>query len=285
MDEQVRAAARRLVRMAFAEDLGDRGDITTLALGSDDVRTRAVISAKQDGVLCGVDLAPLVFEELKSGASVKALKKDGDLISAGDRILELSGAAADLLIAERTVLNFLGRLSGIASMTRQFVDAVAGTKAKILDTRKTTPGWRLLEKQAVRSGGGENHRIGLYDMFLLKENHITKAGGVTPAVEACRRYMDKQHFKSQIEVETSALAQVAEALSLAVDRIMLDNMSLQQMRECVTLVNGRIPLEASGNVNLSRVRQIAMTGVDYISVGALTHSPFNFDFSLLLSPA
>ena len=284
MDEQQRTAAQQLVDMALNEDLGDRGDITTLALGADDARTRAVIIAKQAGVLCGVDVAPLVFENINSDVHVTSLHTDGDSISDAERILELSGAARDILIAERTLLNFIGRLSGIATMTRQFVDAVAGTKAKILDTRKTTPGWRFLEKQAVCCGGGENHRIGLYDMFLIKENHIAQAGGVTAAVAACRSYMAKQRFNSQIEVEAGTVAQVAEALHLSVDRIMLDNMSLQQMRECVTLVDGRVLLEASGNVSLSRVRRIAMTGVDFISVGALTHSATVFDFSLLIAP-
>ena len=232
-------------------------------------------------MICGMDIAPLAFQELEAHVDF-AGRLDSRRVVAGERVAELRGPAQAILVAERTILNFMGRLSGIATMTRRFVDAVAGTKAKILDTRKTTPGWRLLEKYAVACGGGENHRIGLYDMFLLKENHIARAGGIESSVNACRTYMQKHGFQCDIEVETQNPQQVKQALLLGVDRIMLDNMTLEQMRECVQVVNGRIPLEASGNVSLQNVRRIAETGVDYISVGALTHSAPVFDFSLLV---
>ena len=282
MNAALISSAEKLIELALREDLGERGDITTLALGEVKTTARAQIIAKQEGVLCGVGIIALVFEKL--GVSVHITKRynDGDPLCAGDSIAEIAGSASGILIAERTILNFIGRLSGIASLTRNFVDAVKNTKTKILDTRKTTPGWRLLEKYAVRCGGGVNHRTGLYDMFLLKENHIAKAGGIASAVRACRRYAQEQNINTLIEVETQTIDQVREALSLAVDRIMLDNMTLEQMNKCVEFVAGRVPLEASGNANLKRVRSMAETGVDYISVGALTHSAPIFDFSLLL---
>jgi nicotinate-nucleotide pyrophosphorylase (carboxylating) len=186
------------------------------------------------------------------------------------------------LTYERTALNFLQRLAGIATLTRRFVDAVAGTHAVILDTRKTTPGWRQLEKYAVRCGGGSNHRFGLHDMFLIKENHIAAAGDIAAAVQKCRAYARAQNAHLKIEVETKNLKEVEACLRLDVDRIMLDNMPLQEMRNAVALAAGRIPLEASGNVNLETVRAIAATGVDFISIGALTHSAPAMDFSLLL---
>ena len=277
------ASAKHLISLAFIEDLGDNGDITSLALGEEDAPAHAKIIAKQTGVLCGLDIVPLVFQHFDAHVSIFPQLDDGARISIGECILELDGPAIQILLAERTILNFIGRLSGIATLTRQFVNAVSGTQVKILDTRKTTPGWRLLEKYAVICGGGENHRIGLYDMFLIKENHIEQAGGISAAVQGCRNYMERKNFNSKIEVEAQTLADVQEALELGVDQIMLDNMSLDQMRECVALVHGVIPLEASGNVNLTRVKRIAETGVDYISIGALTHSPPVFDTSLLLN--
>jgi nicotinate-nucleotide pyrophosphorylase (carboxylating) len=277
------ASAKNLISLAFKEDLGDNGDITSLALGEQDAPAHAKIIAKQDGVISGLDIVPLVFQQLDARVSIYFQLDDGARISNGECILELDGPATQILLAERTILNFIGRLSGIATLTRQFVDAVSGTEAKILDTRKTTPGWRLLEKYAVICGGGKNHRIGLYDMFLIKENHIERAGGISEAVRGCRQYMERNNFKSKIEVEAQTLVDVQEAMELGVDQIMLDNMSLDQMRECVALAHGIIPLEASGNVNLTRVEQIAETGVDYISIGALTHSPPVLDTSLLLN--
>ncbi|RQW01618.1 carboxylating nicotinate-nucleotide diphosphorylase [candidate division KSB1 bacterium] len=275
-------AARRLVASALAEDLGDRGDITTLALNASRQQSTAVIIAKQEGIVCGLDIVKLVFQRVDPAVIVEAAVKDGDRVGLLQPFLQLSGPSQSILVAERICLNFVGRLSGIATCTRQFVDAILGTKARILDTRKTTPGWRLLEKYAVRCGGGDNHRIGLYDMFLIKENHIAAAGGMRHAVDRCRRYMQAHNFQVEIEVETQNSDDVREALSLDVDRIMLDNMSLAEMRQSVLLVHGRIPLEASGNVTLATVRDIAETGVDFISVGSLTHSAKALDISLLL---
>ncbi|MBN1561445.1 carboxylating nicotinate-nucleotide diphosphorylase [candidate division KSB1 bacterium] len=277
----MKQAARRLVAIALAEDLGDRGDITTLALDAGRQPTNAVIIARQEGVVCGLDVVKLVFEEIDPTVLIAPDVKDGDLVTGHQHLVVLSGCAQSILTAERTCLNFLGRLSGIATLTHAFVDSVRGTKAQILDTRKTTPGWRLLEKYAVRCGGGVNHRAGLFEMFLIKENHIAAAGGMTNAVDQCRRYMKAKNIRVAIEVETQNSDDVREALLLRVDRIMLDNMSLAAVQECVAMVDGRIPLEASGNVSLATVRAIAETGVDFISVGSLTHSATALDVSLL----
>lgn len=279
--QEMKQAARRLVAIALAEDLGDRGDITTLALDAGRQPTNAVIIARQEGVVCGLDVVKLVFEEIDPTVLIAPDVKDGDLVTGHQHLVVLSGCAQSILTAERTCLNFLGRLSGIATLTHAFVDSVRGTKAQILDTRKTTPGWRLLEKYAVRCGGGVNHRAGLFEMFLIKENHIAAAGGMTNAVDQCRRYMKAKNIRVAIEVETQNSDDVREALLLRVDRIMLDNMSLAAVQECVAMVDGRIPLEASGNVSLATVRAIAETGVDFISVGSLTHSATALDVSLL----
>ena len=281
MNQDAIGAARRLVSLAIQEDLETRGDITTAALETKQQSADAFIIAKQDGVVCGLEIVPLVFHEIDSTITIECDVDDGDRVVPQQTLVRLTGPSNSILIAERISLNFVGRLSGIATLTHLFVNAVTGTKAQILDTRKTIPGWRLLEKYAVRCGGGMNHRTGLYDMFLIKENHIIAAGGMTKAVQKCRRYINEQNFWAEIEVEAQNSDDVSEALSLNVDRIMLDNMSLEEMRQNVRLVNGRIPLEASGNVTLSRVNAIAETGVDYISVGFLTHSAASFDVSLL----
>jgi nicotinate-nucleotide pyrophosphorylase (carboxylating) len=196
--------------------------------------------------------------------------------------MTVEGTIQSILSAERTALNFLGHLSGIATLTRQFVDRVEGLNVRITDTRKTTPGWRLLEKQAVKAGGGENHRMGLYDMVLIKENHIEAAGGITKAVQKASSYLHRSNLSLKIEVETTTLDEVNEACKTAVDRIMLDNMSIEMMKKAVKIVDGNKEVEASGGVNFDSIRSIAETGVDYISVGALTHSAPAFDFSLLL---
>ncbi|MBN1481639.1 carboxylating nicotinate-nucleotide diphosphorylase [candidate division KSB1 bacterium] len=273
--------ARPLIKLAFKEDLGDRGDITTLAIGVTDHHCSASIIARQKGVIAGIDLLTLAFHEIDPEIDLTFAVKDGDAVRPDQLLAKISGAADRILIAERTALNFFGHLSGIATLTRQFVDAVAGLKTKLLDTRKTIPGWRSLEKYAVRCGGGENHRMGLYDMFLIKENHIAAAGGLANAVRRCRDFMRTCNFKAEIEVEAQNLQDVKDALSLRVDRILLDNMPLNEIAKCVEFVNYRIPLEVSGNVSLATVRAIGETGVDYISIGALTHSAKNFDVSLL----
>jgi nicotinate-nucleotide pyrophosphorylase (carboxylating) len=275
-------AAKALIKQAFEEDLGQRGDITTRALATSSQSVSASIIAKQNGVICGLEIVRDVFVYIDPSVRLDFSARDGDAVQPGQMLVDISGTADKILSAERIALNFLGHLSGIATYTKKFVDAVAGFEAMILDTRKTTPGWRVLEKYAVTCGGGENHRIGLFDMFLIKENHIQAAGSITNAVQRCHEFMQKHQFQAEIEVETQNVDNVKEALSQSVDRILLDNMTPEQMRECVKLVNHRIPLEASGNVSLDTIRAIADTGVNFISIGALTHSAPSFDVSLLV---
>ncbi|HET6646029.1 MAG TPA: carboxylating nicotinate-nucleotide diphosphorylase [Pyrinomonadaceae bacterium] len=263
------------LKRALAEDIG-AGDVTTISIVSSDAVLRGEILAKNTGVVAGLELARAVFVLLDAGINFSASSRDGAQVTSGTTLASVSGSARALLTGERTALNFLGRMSGIATLTRQFVDAVAGTSAKILDTRKTAPGLRLIDKLAVRLGGGENHRIGLFDMVLIKDNHIDFAGSITAAVERVRA----AGTNLEIEVEARTLEHVKEALDLKVDRILLDNMTPDVMREAVDLNGGRARLEASGNVSLDNVRKIAETGVDFISVGALTHSAKVFDVSL-----
>ncbi len=279
MEAAVKQQAQALIRMALAEDLGARGDITSAAIAESGF-CKGILLAKAEGTLAGSEIVPMVFTAVDPTLECHPLAADGQRIHKGQSLMQVSGEASRLLLAERTALNFIGHLSGIATLTRQFVDAVAGTRAHILDTRKTTPGWRILEKYAVRCGGGMNHRMGLYDLFLIKDNHIIAAGGITTAVQRCREYAQKQGWTAGIEVETKTLAEVEEALRLGVERIMLDNMPLTLMRQAVELADGKIPLEASGNVTLATVAAIAATGVDYISSGSLTHSAPVLDISL-----
>ncbi len=262
------------IRRALDEDIGS-GDATTNAIVPRDAAMRGQIIAKQDGIIAGLDVARAAYQLLDSDVDFAAQVDDGSRQARGGLLALVSGRTSSLLTAERTALNFLGRMSGIATLTRQFVDAVAGTKAVILDTRKTAPGLRLVDKLAVKLGGGGNHRMGLYDMILIKDNHIDYAGGIEEAVRRARAF----DSGLPIEVETRTLDDVNVALSLGVERILLDNMSLEMMAEAVTLTNGRAKLEASGNVTLETVRAIAETGVDFISIGALTHSAKVFDVS------
>lgn len=263
------------VQRALAEDIGE-GDATTNSIVPPDAQLTGHIVSKADGVVAGLDVASLVFTLVDERVSFVSTLAEGSAVKAATTLAEVSGNARALLTGERTALNFLGRMSGIASLTRQFVEAVAGTKASILDTRKTAPGLRRLDKLAVERGGGQNHRTGLFDMVLIKDNHIDFAGSLAEAVRRAR----ESNTGLGIEVETRTLADVEEALKLGVERILLDNMSLETMRQAVKLTAGRAKLEASGNVTLQTVRDIAETGVDYISVGALTHSPKVFDVSL-----
>jgi len=263
------------IQRALTEDIGT-GDVTTDNIVPEGATLKGVIQAKQDGVVAGIEVARQTFFALDGQISFESRVADGQLVAKGRELVLLLGSARALLTGERTALNFLGRMSGIATLTRQFVDAVEGTNAKILDTRKTAPGLRLTDKLAVKLGGGENHRVGLFDMVLIKDNHIDFAGSITRAVERVR----EARTKLEIEVETRTLDDVREALSLNVDRILLDNMSIEMMREAVEITARRVRLEASGNMTLERVRTVAETGVDYISVGALTHSPAVFDVSL-----
>ena len=262
------------IRRALDEDIGT-GDATTDAIVPPDATMRGQIIAKQDGIIAGLDVARAAYQLLDSDVDFAAQVADGSRVTKGGILALVSGRTSSLLTAERTALNFLGRMSGIATLTRQFVDAVAGTRAVILDTRKTAPGLRLVDKLAVKLGGGGNHRIGLYDMILIKDNHIDYAGGIEEAVRRARAF----DSGLQIEVEARTLDDVNVALKLGVERILLDNMSVEMMAEAMTLTNGRAKLEASGNVTLETVRAIAETGVDYISVGALTHSAKVFDVS------
>ena len=266
----------RVVRLALREDVGS-GDLTTDALVGPLLRLRAEILLKEPGVVAGLPLAAAVFRALSADIFFEPLVADGAILSRpGQAVARLQGPARAILTGERTALNLLGQLSGIATLTRRFVDAVAGTGAVILDTRKTTPGLRAVEKYAVRCGGGRNHRFGLYDAILIKDNHLQAAGGVGPAVAAARAALPGR----PVEVEVDTIAQVDEALAAGADRILLDNMSVGQLHEAVAHVGGRVPLEASGGVTLATVRAIAATGVDVISVGAVTHSALSLDVSL-----
>ncbi len=262
------------IQRALAEDIG-AGDATTLSIVPPDATMRGQIIAKQDGIIAGLDVARAAYELLDSAVEFSPQLADGSRVTRAGVLALVSGRTSSLLTAERTALNFLGRMSGIATLTRQFVDAVAGTRAVILDTRKTAPGLRAVDKLAVKLGGGGNHRIGLYDMILIKDNHIDYAGGIEEAVRRAKA----ARSGLPIEVEARTMNDVRVALSLGVERILLDNMSVEMMAEAVRLTNGRAKLEASGNVTLETVRAIAETGVDFISVGALTHSAKVFDVS------
>jgi nicotinate-nucleotide pyrophosphorylase (carboxylating) len=278
MDEDVIKSTEPLIELAIAEDVGP-GDATSNSILPADLVLHGRIFAKAAGVVAGLPVAKAVFSRVDDGLCFTPHIRDGDCVEPGDLVAEVVGPGRGMLAAERTALNFLQRLSGIATLTRAFVDGVEGTGATILDTRKTHPGYRVLEKYAVRMGGGQNHRRGLYDMILIKENHIEAAGSITAAVKrALAAYPDLP-----IEVEVKNLDELREALPLDVNRIMLDNMSLDQMREAAQIAAGRTPLEGSGNVNLERVAAIAATGVDYISVGALTHSAPALDLSMLVT--
>ena len=263
------------IKRALEEDIG-AGDVTTDSIVPTGASLRGRIIAKQQGIVAGLEVANEVFRTLNPQIAFDARVEDGSRVTRGTVVAEVNGEARALLTGERTALNFLGRMSGIATLTRQFVDAVAGTSATILDTRKTAPGLRTLDKLAVRFGGGQNHRTGLFDMVLIKDNHIDFAGSITAAVERVR----SSGITLPIEVETRTLDNVREALALGVERILLDNMSPETMREAVKIADGCAKLEASGNVTLENVLEVARTGVDYISVGALTHSPRVFDVSL-----
>lgn len=262
------------IRRALSEDIGP-GDVTTNSIIPPEALMRGQIIAKQDGVIAGLDVAQAVYLEVDPQVDFCPQVEEGTRVTRGQVLALVSGRTRSLLTAERTALNFLGRMSGIATLTRAFVDAVAGTKAVILDTRKTAPGLRAADKLAVQRGGGQNHRFGLYDMILIKDNHIDYAGSITAAVTRARAAAPGL----EIEVEARTLADVHEALTLGIKRILLDNMPLEMMAEAVRLNTGQARLEASGNVTLETVRAIAETGVDFISSGALTHSPRVFDVS------
>ncbi len=266
---------RQIVQRALAEDIGS-GDVTSLAIIPPSTHLTGQFLVKAPGVVAGLDVVGEVFAQIDHRIMYTPLVEDGTSVTPGDIIARVEGDGPGILIAERVALNFLQRMSGIATLTHRHVQAVVGTRAKILDTRKTVPGLRALDKLAVKLGGGSNHRIGLYDMVLIKDNHIEAAGSITRAVQAVR----EKGVKLAIEVEVESLEQLDEALQLGVERIMLDNMSLDAMREAVRRTAGRAELEASGGINLQSVAEVAATGVDFISVGALTHSVTALDISL-----
>ncbi len=265
------------VRSALDEDLGLSGDITTNATVEADVRADALLVARKTGVVSGLALAEAAFRELDPDCTFEIDIDDGKIVAADDTIARISGNARAILSAERVALNFIGRMCGIATLTRRYVDTVEGTSAKIVDTRKTTPGLRVFEKYAVRCGGGHNHRFGLFDAILIKDNHIVAAGGVAEAIKAAR--ISAGHV-TKIEVEVDTLEQLDVVLREKIDCVLLDNMSLAELRTAVKAVDGRCLTEASGGVSLDTVREIALTGVDLISIGALTHSAPVLDLGL-----
>lgn len=276
------AQLKSIIQQALDEDIG-RGDITSLATIPVDLQCQGQFLAKAEGVIAGLEVVQWTFELVDPQIKFIPHVSDGSTVSNRTIIGTAYGSGLTLLQAERVALNFLQRMSGIATLTQKFVQAIAGTKAVILDTRKTAPGLRLFDKCAVRLGGGQNHRLGLDDMALIKDNHIAAAGGITAAVARMRSYNAQSLSQNcPIEVEVKNLQELQEALALQVDRIMLDNMSLESMNQAVAIAQGAIPLEASGNVNLNTVGAIAQTGVDYISVGHLTHSVSALDISFCL---
>ena len=265
------------VATALAEDLGLAGDVTTDSVIPPAITASAVFAARKPGIVAGLGVAAATFRHLDPAMRFEVFVPDGEPVQPGTAIARASGNARALLTAERVALNFLGRMSGIATLTRRYLDAVAGTRARIVDTRKTTPGLRTFEKYAVRAGGGMNHRIGLFDAVLIKDNHIAVAGGIGPAIAAARTRVGHM---VKIEVEVDTLDQLAEALHHRIDAVLLDNMTPEQLAEAVRIVAGRAITEASGGVNLDTVRAIAEAGVDLISVGALTHSATVLDIGL-----
>ncbi len=274
------AEIRHAVQRALAEDIGG-GDVTTLATVPKNATSVALLRAREPLVVAGIQFAETAFRELSPKIKIEKRSRDGQKLAAGKTLLKISGPARAILTAERVALNFVQRLSGVATLTSKFVEAICGTDAKILDTRKTTPGWRRFEKYAVAAGGGKNHRLGLSDMILIKDNHLAALRDEKPnAIGAAVARARKKFPKLKVEVEADTLKQVEQAVEARADFILLDNMDLKQLRLAVKIVNGRAQTEASGGVNLQTVRAIAETGVDFISVGALTHSARAVDIGL-----
>ena len=275
------ALVDKAVAEALAEDLAMGGDITTEATVPAGTRASGVIAARKGGTVAGVQLAAAAFKTIDPFVEFEVVAGDGDRVEAGGIIARVAGDARALLTAERTALNFLGRLSGIATLTSHYVSAIAGTRARIVDTRKTTPGQRALEKFAVRCGGGVNHRFGLFDAVLIKDNHIVAAGGIGAALQRARAHAGQM---VKVEIEVTSLNELDDALQLDPDAVLLDNMPLEMLKAAVAAVAGRVVTEASGGVNLETVHAIAETGVDHISVGALTHSAPVLDIGLDFDP-
>jgi nicotinate-nucleotide pyrophosphorylase (carboxylating) len=269
-----------LLELAFAEDIGD-GDHTTLcSIPASEVGSSKLL-IKEEGILAGVDVAKDVFHKFDPELKVEVFIEDGAQVKPGDVAFVVTGKVQSLLQTERLVLNLMQRMSGIATITNKYVKLLEGTKTKVLDTRKTTPGLRMLEKQAVKIGGGENHRIGLFDMILLKDNHVDFAGGIKNAITRAKQYLKEKNKDLKIEIEVRNFEELNEALNVGgVDRIMLDNFTVEDTRKAVEIVNGRVELESSGGITFETIRDYAVTGVDYVSVGALTHSVKSLDMSL-----
>ncbi|MBI1770144.1 MAG: carboxylating nicotinate-nucleotide diphosphorylase [Bacteroidetes bacterium] len=273
-------AIKEFIRSALAEDIGE-GDHSTLATIPSNKISKAKLFVKADGIIAGVELAEKIFKEIDPSLQITFFKKDAEMMTKGDIAFEVHGIAQSILSGERLVLNCMQRMSGIATYTHRLSKLIEGTGAQLMDTRKTTPNFRLMEKWAVVIGGGRNHRFALYDMIMLKDNHIDVAGGITAAVTNAVKYLKEKNKKLKIEVETRNLNEVKEALAThTVDVIMLDNMGLDEMREAVKLINGKCKSEASGGITESTLRSVAECGVDYISMGALTHSAKSLDLSL-----
>lgn len=265
---------KELIDRTFEEDISS-GDVTTNSIVDETSIAEATWISKENGTVAGLEIAPIVFQKLDPQLEWNYLLKDGNEVEVGDEILKMNGSCRAILTAERIALNIVQRMSGIATMTSKYVKAIEDYSTTILDTRKTVPGLRILDKHAVAAGGGRNHRMGLFDLVMIKDNHIVAAGGISEAVQKVRA----KQLDLRVEVETTMLNQVKEALSAGADIIMLDNMSSEQMKEAVSLINNSAETEASGNITLENVREVAQTGVDYISVGALTHSVKAFDIS------
>ncbi len=270
-----------LLILAEQEDIGG-GDITSFATVDSSKIGEGKFFCKEDGILAGIEMVDFIVKEKLPEVSFTFSKYDGDKIFKNETFATINGRLQSILTYERTLLNFLQRMSGVATLTHKFVEAVKGTKAKILDTRKTIPGWRYLDKLAVKIGGGENHRFGLFDMYLIKDNHIIAAGGITNAIEKCKKHRSASKLNYKIEVEVKDLNELDEALTCGVDRIMLDNFKLAEIEKAVKIIAGRSEVEISGSVNLETVTAIAKTGVDFISIGAITHSAKALDISLEL---
>lgn len=281
MDIVLTAAVEQLIKTALEEDIGP-GDITTMSTIDREATAKGLFRAKRDGVVAGLMVVEKVFALIDPAVRVRRLARDGDAVTKGQVVAEADGPTRSLLLGERTALNFLQRLSGTATLARQYVEAVKDFPCKIIDTRKTTPGFRTLEKYAVRMGGGTNHRFGLYDAALLKDNHIAAAGSISDAVHQVRSHAP---FMAKVEVECTNLDQVREALQAGADVIMLDNMNIPQMVEAVRVVAKRAGVEASGGINMDTVREVAATGVDFISIGVLTHSAPALDFNMKIQAA
>lgn len=269
----------KLIDLAFAEDIGD-GDHTTLCCIPEDAMGAQKLLVKEDGILAGVEVAKKIFNRFDPTLEIEQFMNDGDSIKKGDVAFVVRGRVRSLLQTERLMLNVMQRMSGIATITAKYMKILEGTKCKVLDTRKTTPGMRMLEKAAVKIGGGVNHRIGLFDMILLKDNHVDFAGGITKALDRAQDYLKKNKKNLKIEIEVRNFDELKDALAHeGVDRIMLDNFSVENTRKAVEIVNGRVEIESSGGITIDTIRDYAECGVDYISVGALTHSVKGLDLS------